>query len=169
MDTRYRSAIGTAAFVGLLVAAGQLIASGQTPPPTPPSKFTEASITQSGVYKVDSVEFKLAPGEGMEYKYRIEKGGTLVYTWRATGPVEYDMHSEADGAPKGTAESFGVGTADRGHGSYTAPFPGIHGWFWQNKSQQEISLKLTSAGFYASAQEFRKNLRQPYVLKDVEQ
>ena len=165
MTTQYRRA--RSILVSFFVSGAAAVASLNAQTPSAPAA-ANALTPHPGVYKIDSVEFKLAPGEGMEYKYRMEKGGSMVYTWKATGQVEYDMHSEADNAPPGTAESFAVGMADQGHGSYVAPFPGIHGWFWQNKGQQEISLKLTSAGFYSSAQEFRKNLRQPYVLKDVQ-
>jgi len=165
MTIRHLSTFGRPALVALLVWAGAL---GATVRAQAPSPAANALTQHPSLYKVDSVEFRLAPGEGMEYKYRMEKGASMVYTWTATGTVDYDMHSEADGAPKGTADSFDMGTADRGHGSYTAPFSGIHGWFWENKGQSEVRVRLASAGFYSSAQEFRKNLRQPYVLKDVQ-
>jgi hypothetical protein len=165
MRTRFMPTIGHAVLVAVLTVGGTAgtTLDGQTTRPGPEG----ALLHQPAVYKVDTIEFKLAPGEGMEYKYRIEKGGSMVYTWKATGQVEFEMHSEADGAPKGTADSFAVGTADFGHGSFTAPFPGIHGWGWQNKGSQEVTLRLTSAGFYSSGTEFRKGLRRPYELKDV--
>ena len=48
----------------------------------------------------------LAPGEGMEYKYRLDKGEALLYSWKATGPVNYEFHAEPDGAPRGYAQSY---------------------------------------------------------------
>ena len=35
---------------------------------------------RSGLYKVDSRQFELAPAEGMEFKYHIEKDGGLLYS-----------------------------------------------------------------------------------------
>jgi hypothetical protein len=44
--------------------------------------------------------------ESVEYKYRLDKGEALLYTWKATGRVNYELHAEPDGAPRGYAESF---------------------------------------------------------------
>ena len=60
----------------------------------------------------------------------------------------------------GTPSSFAVTFEkldDRptGHGSYTAPFPGIHGWYWQNRTENAVTLTFSAAGFFSYAQEFR--------------
>ena len=77
------------------------------------------------------------PGKFVEYKYRLEKGQALLYSWKATGPVNVDIHAEPDGAPRGYAESYEK--KDRRHaeasGTLTAPFSGIHGWYWQNQGR----------------------------------
>ena len=36
----------------------------------------------------------------------------------------------------------------RSHGTFVAPSTGIHGWFWDNKTDKSVTLKLVSAGFY---------------------
>jgi hypothetical protein len=113
-----------------------------------------AIVSQPAGYKTDTREFVLGPYESVEYKYRIEKGGSMVYSWQATGPVAYDFHSEPDGAPKGYAESFDKQERADGHGTYTAPFSGIHGWYWENARLAEVRISLTSAGFYSGAREF---------------
>ena len=63
-----------------------------------------------------------------------------------------------DGAPQGYAESYekknAVGSAS---GTLTAPFSGIHGWYWENPTDAEITVTLTAAGFYNMSHEFRKN------------
>ena len=40
-------------------------------------------------------------------------------------------------------------------GTLTAPFPGIHGWYWENTTDQEITVTLTTAGYYNLSHEFR--------------
>ncbi len=40
--------------------------------------------------------------------------------------------------------------------SYTAPFTGIHGWYWQNRTDRPVTLKLTATGFFVESQEFRR-------------
>ena len=127
-------------------------------------------MPQSAAYKYDRVEFALKPLEGFEYKYRIEKGGGMVYAWTATGPVKYEFHGEPDGAGLGVAESYEKqeGTASAA-GTFTAPTSGIHGWFWENQSDAPITIELTSAGFYSGATEFRQKY-DPVKHKDrVEQ
>ena len=115
-----------------------------------------ALAPQSREYKLDSTEFRLGPREWVEYKYRLEEGGSMVYSWKATGKVIYDMHSEPDGAARGYAESFEKSEKDQASGTYIAPFPGIHGWYWENPGQQELTIKLMTAGFYSAAQTFRE-------------
>jgi hypothetical protein len=123
---------------------------------------------RSGVYKVDSRQFQLAPAEGMEFKYHIEKDGGLLYTWTATAPVEFEFHGEPAGAKPGTYESYELSAGDRGAGNFTAPFTGIHGWYWENKGTSPVTVTLTSAGFYTRATEFRTNKRVfQHELPDV--
>ena len=38
---------------------------------------------------------------------------------------------------------------ERGHGSFTAPFSGIHGWYWENFGTTPVTIQLMSAGFYS--------------------
>jgi hypothetical protein len=113
-----------------------------------------AIARQAEAYKTDTREFLLGPYESVEYKYRIEKGASMIYSWRASGTVAYDFHSEPDGAPEGYAESFDKQENNGAHGTYTAPFGGIHGWYWENPSLSEVRISIATAGFYSSAHEF---------------
>jgi hypothetical protein len=109
-------------------------------------------------YRTDRKDIALAPGEFVELKYRLEAGRAMLYSWSATGWVRSEMHSEADGAPAGTAEFFEV--AERTlfrHGSYVAPFPGIHGWYWLNEGDDSVTVTLHAAGFFDYAMEFRRD------------
>lgn len=110
---------------------------------------------QDRVYQDETVSFALAPAEFVEYKYRLDKGESLLYSWKATGPVNYELHAEPDGAPRGYAETFdkedGRATAA---GTLTAPFSGIHGWYWQNASTQPVTVTLSAAGFYRMSHTF---------------
>lgn len=121
------------------------------------AESTGAITPQTATYQTDTVEFELGPYEFLEYKYRLEQDGSMVYSWKATGPVIYDFHSEPDGAPEGYAESFDKAQAGEAHGTYTAPFSGIHGWFWENPGARAVTITLASAGFYSAATEFRDN------------
>ncbi len=107
-------------------------------------------------FNQETIEFRLAPREGMEYKYRLDKGEALLYSWRATAPVNYELHAEPDGAPRGYAQSYEKKNAtSQASGTLTAPFSGIHGWFWENTTDQPITVTLTASGFFNLSHEFR--------------
>jgi hypothetical protein len=109
---------------------------------------------QAGGYKIDAIEFSLIPGGSVEYKYRLEKGAPMLYSWVADAPIEFDMHTEPDGKGAEGSDSFEAGTAPSKNGSYTAPYAGIHGWYWHNTTDKLVSIKLTTAGFYSVAKMF---------------
>lgn len=111
---------------------------------------------QERPFTSESIAFVLAPREGMEYKYRLERGEALLYSWTATQPVNYELHAEPDGAPRGYAQSYEKKDATpSASGTLTAPFSGIHGWFWENTTDLPVTVTLKSAGFYNLAHEFR--------------
>jgi hypothetical protein len=112
---------------------------------------------QDREYKQETIELKIAPRDSVEYKYRLDKGEALLYSWKATGPVNYELHAEPDGAPRGYAESFEKkDSKDGASGTLTAPFSGIHGWYWENQTDKEVTVTLSAAGFYNMSHEFRK-------------
>jgi hypothetical protein len=113
---------------------------------------------QPKIYKVDSQELFLRPGEGVEIKYHMEKGAVMVYSWQAGGKLQYEFHGEPDQKPnKDYYDSYELDNTvgiEQSHGSFTAPSTGIHGWFWENKGDKEVELHLRTAGFFDSAKMF---------------
>jgi hypothetical protein len=113
-------------------------------------------VAQERPFNQETVDFTIAPREGMEYKYRLEKGEALLYSWTATAPVNFELHAEPDGGPRGYAQSYEKRDAtSQAGGTLTAPFSGIHGWYWENIGNQPVTVTLKSAGFYNLAHEFR--------------
>jgi hypothetical protein len=113
---------------------------------------------QDSAFHQETVKFALAPGEGFEYKYRLDKGKALLYSWAASVPVNYELHAEPDGAPRGYAQSYEKkDRVEKASGTLTAPFSGIHGWYWLNTTDQPQTVTLTTAGFYNLAHEFRSD------------
>ena len=107
-------------------------------------------------FQQETVTFTLAGGESMEYKYRLDKGSSLLYSWTATVPVNYELHAEPDGAPAGYAQTYEKQSGrDRASGTLVTPFSGIHGWYWENTSRDPITVTLSAAVFYPISHEFR--------------
>ncbi len=107
-----------------------------------------------GPYKIDSRQFVLGPYEYVEYKYHLEKDASMVFSWMASADVIHDFHGDPDGQPSSAAQSYEKTTRRAADGSFTAPFSGIHGWYWENPGGDTITVKVTTAGFYTSAHEF---------------
>jgi hypothetical protein len=113
-------------------------------------------VAQEQPFHGETVSFTIKPHTGMEYKYRLDKGEALLYSWTATAPVNYEFHAEPDGAPRGYAQTYEkVDASRRKAGTLTAPFPGIHGWYWENPGDTDVTLTLTTSGFYNMAHEFQ--------------
>ena len=110
-----------------------------------------AVVVESEPYKIDGVEFQLAPFESVEYSYRMAIGSSFVYSWRADQELVFNLHSSPDLTPAGQAsdyaESFAAGRSRQAQGMYSAPFSGRHGWFWENRTDQSATLVLSVSRF----------------------
>ncbi len=122
---------------------------------------------ENDTYKTDILELELAPTEWAESTYRLEEGSSMLFSWEATGAVSFNFHSAPDGAPAGYAESFDSQEVDRANGSYTAPFTGIHGWYWENLGSDYVTVRLTTAGFYSEAHQARDRVSGFRPLRDA--
>jgi hypothetical protein len=131
--------------------------------PVPPLGGTKMAPVQEGPFalypagfKVDSREIVLGPYEYVEYKYHLERGAAMLFSWRASGAVMHDFHGDPEGQSSSTAaQSFDARPRRQADGSFAAPFTGIHGWFWENLGGETITVRVTTAGFYTSAHQFR--------------
>jgi len=108
-------------------------------------------------FKTDTTQFVLGPYEFVEYKYRLEKGAVMLYSWSATAAVIHDFHGDPEGGGEQAAVSHEKKTRRGANGEFIAPFPGIHGWYWENPGGETITVSLTSSGFYTSALEIRSD------------
>jgi len=107
-------------------------------------------------HKTDRTEFILEPFQSVEYKYYLQEGRSMVFSWAANGDLIFDMHADPEGmVGEEGVESYEQGTASASAGVYHATFTGIHGWFWENRTFDEVTIRLESAGFYDSAIVFR--------------
>ena len=155
--------LGTGRALGLTA-----LASGEDEAPLAESNLEAirlgTNMPQTGGLAQDTFTVELRPFEGVEYKYRIEQGGSLVYTWTATSDVGYDFHGEPDGAPPRYSESYGKGDGRSAQGVFIAPAPGIHGWFWENPGAGRVTITLTTAGFYSASTEYRDGEQRQRVF-----
>lgn len=94
----------------------------------------------------DVWEYELAPFESIEFKYTIPEGEPIAFRWEGTAPLDYDMHAHPFEGGVELTESYGIGEAQVMQGRYIPPFTGIHGWFWENRSMDNVIIRLEASG-----------------------
>ena len=117
---------------------------------------TGPAARYADAYRTDFIEIELAPYDYVEYKYRLAPSATMVFSWESSTAVIQDFHGAPDAAD-GAEATIEKGTASRRSGSLVAPFAGMHGWYWENPGAEPVRIKLTTAGFYRQAVEYRSN------------
>lgn len=114
----------------------------KTEPPAPePTPRAEAPSEWR-----DEVKVVLEPGQGVEFKLIMKEGTTAEFQWTANGSVlNFDTHGDGGGRSVTYEKGRGVG-ADSG--VLTAAFDGNHGWFWRNRTEDNVILTLRTRGDY---------------------
>ncbi len=157
----------TGAALGLTgIAQSDVKGARATPAPGAKGIYTP----QPGLYKVESEDYLLMPGDTVEMKYHMQQGAAMVYGWKADGVLGFEFHGEPDKKPnKDYFESYLLDKAGKNsfYGSFIAPSTGIHGWFWENRTKQEIRFHLYVAGFFDSAKMYTGGPPEEMPIEDV--
>lgn len=129
----------------------------------PDPSGSPAAIRQPAGFRTDTFEIPLAADgdatrrNALEFKVRLRKGGSLVYSWQTEGlavpeDLMFDFHGhtvaeDAKGGPVSVAD-YEKGSGATANGSLVAPIEGIHGWYFRNRSAQPIRVRVRLSGFY---------------------
>lgn len=122
------------------------------------------AIPADATFRSDHWEYELLPYENIEMKYRMAKGQPMVFSWHATAPVHFDEHSVPDEGGNDATESFVITDAPSQTAVYVAPFSGIHGWFWQNESLENVTVSVDATGAFTGAVIFNSAGEHPREL-----
>ena len=111
--------------------------------------------TPTSALKTNQMSVTLKPGEGTEIKLEVLKGKSVSYEWTAVGgPVNFDTHGEPYNGEKGYFHSYSKGKQVKSDkGEFTAIFDGTHGWFWRNRSSNDVTIALKTNGDYLSVKQ----------------
>jgi hypothetical protein len=156
--------LGTGRRLGFLA-----LSQADHPAPVPPPQGTVLAPVREGQidlypgeFKVDSRQFVLGPYEYVEFKYQMAKDAVMLFSWSADGDVQQDFHGDREGAAADAAQSYDKQPRRKSDGSFTAPFPGIHGWYWENPGGATVTVTVRTAGFYSAAHQFTmRGTREP--------
>jgi hypothetical protein len=105
-------------------------------------------VKRDAPFRSDTMSLTLAPGKGAEIKAVMQTGDNFVFSWTADGDVNFDMHGELPDAGDKSTSFWKDKQKNSGHGSFVAPFAGIHGWYWSNRGKQPVTVTVKTSGFY---------------------
>ena len=116
---------------------------------------TQPAAATAPALKTNQMTVTLKPGEGTEIKLEVLKGKSVSYEWTAVGgPVNFDTHGEPYNGEKGYFHSYSKGKQVKSDkGEFTAIFDGTHGWFWRNRSNNDVTIALKTTGDYLSVKQ----------------
>ena len=121
-----------------VVAAGCMDGADPAPAPSKPAAGA----------REDAREFVVPPGGSLEYKLFMQEGAKMEFSWSAPRALYFDFHGDREGDTSGAFTRHKSGTAALDKGSFTSPFQGRHGWYWENRNAQDVTVTLTTKGDY---------------------
>jgi hypothetical protein len=122
------------------------------------------AVPAGAKFRSDHWEYELLPYDSIEMKYKLAQGQPMIFAWRGSVPLHYDMHSVPDRGGNPATESFAISDAPSQTAVYVAPFTGIHGWFWQNQTLNPVTVTIDSTGAYDGAVIFDQAGEHPREL-----
>ena len=109
---------------------------------------------QAASYRTDARKLTVPSLGSVEFKYQLAKGESFVYSWNAPAAIPFDFHTEPAGQSVEASDTFERGDAAGKHGLYTAPYDGLHGWYWENPYDADVTITLHAAGFFTEGRLF---------------
>ena len=118
----------------------------------PSQAYLPVANKQLDIREDASIEIVVSAKKGIEYKIIALKGAKLKYEWHSKDGsfLFFDFHGEVK-LEQGYSEfyeSYTVANSNSMAGTFTAPFEGIHGWYFKNNSNKDITVLLQLKGEY---------------------
>ena len=118
-----------------------------------------------GRFKADTTQFVLGPYEFVEYKYRLEKGAAMVYSWTGTAAVIHDFHGDPESGGRERGRQLREeGAARRQRGVHGAVFR--HSWVVLGESRRRADHGYDDDGgilFVRHRDPFRPHTQDPRI------
>lgn len=111
-------------------------------------------FSADNTYREDQIEILVLRNTALEYKLGLNAGDSMSYQWTVemdqpqSLTAEFHGHTHRVGEEPGTVMFYKIHQDGKESGSLVAPFEGIHGWYFDNQSDEDITIQLRAAGFY---------------------
>jgi len=143
-----RAAASNAPAVGATASAAP--ATPAVPPPAASAVAPTPTPAPGASVRTDEISVTLRPNEGKEVKLAMRQGARVNYTWSTDrGVVNYDTHADRTAPPAIKYHGYAKGQGKRSdEGVLVSAFDGMHGWFWRNRTSQDVTVTLRTNGEY---------------------
>lgn len=127
-------------------------------------------------YHAEVIDIEIEDFGEVEHKFIMPADTTFVYSWEvldAAGEgVYYDFHGhpssdDAANYPDDFEMGYAKGEGTAQHGSFTAPFPGYHGFYFMNIEEGPLTVRLTISGYWEEHKEMYRAV-QGNVIRNEE-
>jgi len=126
-----------------------LMALAQKPEQTTNKSIMQCPTGSQAAEWQDIVVITVPAHSELEYKFMIAADELLNYEWSTDGAVLYfDFHGEPKGDTTGYFKSYQISTLSKASGIEKMPFTGSHGWYWKNKTTENVQITLKTKGQY---------------------
>lgn len=118
-------------------------------------------------FHAEVIDIEIEDFGEIEHKFIMPADTTFVYSWEVLDTVGdgvyYDFHghpSSADAVdyPDGFEMAYAKGEGAVQHGSFTAPFPGYHGFYFMNIEEGPIPVRLAAVSALSSTSATKDSL-----------
>lgn len=111
-------------------------------------------MEQTSEYREGEYSIELAANSALEFMVNMLEGDVVVYNWttQIQNPglltAEFHGHTVRMSEAPGNVMFYRIHNDAREQGMLKAPFSGVHGWYLNNESEEDIVVQLKLAGFY---------------------
>ncbi len=120
--------------------------------PTETEEETSTTVEENQ----EVLEVQIPPGEAIEIKLEMKKGAVAKYKWSTNnGGLNFNLHGDGYiGTHISTTYKKGrMVSSDRGE--LIAEFDGYHGWFWRNRNDESVTVKLEASGDFIQMKQMK--------------
>jgi hypothetical protein len=97
----------------------------------------------------ESVHLTVPPKQNLSFRFYMERDYDLAYNWATDGkPLYCELRGENPAVTAKSEKVFGKLTESRAKGFFISPFTGNYTFYWENKTDKPVSIRLTAKGVF---------------------
>lgn len=115
---------------------------------------SKAKSGNDSTFRSESLSVVIYPGENIEIKLSMRTGDRADFSWTAdSSSVYYDMHGHTLTLPRKPPHQYSTGELRSASGEIATEFDGVHGWYFENRSERVVTIVVKAVGNYRALME----------------